>query len=460
MNVFLIIAIFLVFSAFAYRKGTQKALATAGRDGVAVLHSRPGYYGTYLALWCGLPAVLVLGLWMVLEPLIVQQVVIGSLPDDVRALGGDDFNLILTTIQILARGGPQPSNVQPYMVDAAARINDLAAIGRWAMFAVMLSVAIFGFAYAQRLIAPSLRARNRVEQVIKYLLIICSCVAIFTTIGIVLSVLFESLHFFSMVPPQDFFFHTVWDPGFPREDADNAANDFGLVPLLWGTIFISFIAMMVAGPIGLLAAVYLSEYARGQVRAVAKPLLEILAGIPTVVYGFFALVTVGPALRDFGLTVGLDIQASSALTAGLVMGIMIIPFVSSLSDDIISQVPRSLRDGSYGLGATRSETIKKVVFPAALPGIVGGLLLAVSRAFGETMIVVMAVGAAANLTANPFESVTTVTVMIVKQLTGDTEFGSPQTLVAFALGLTLFVITLCLNIIALYVVRKYREQYE
>ena len=460
MNVFLIIAIILVLAGIAYRMGTQRALAVAGDGAGRTLHSRPGYYGTYLALWCGLPAGFVLALWMVAEPFLIQQIIVGELPQDVQVLEGDAFDLMMTTIGILAQGGPQPSNVQPFMLDAADRMNGLASIGRWAMFVVMLCVAIVGIAYARRTIVPRLRARNRVEQVIKYVLITCSCVAIFTTIGIVLSVLFESLHFFSMIPPLDFFTGTIWDPGFPREGADNTLNDFGLLPLLWGTVYIAFVAMLVAAPIGLMAAVYLSEYARGRVRAVAKPLLEILAGIPTVVYGFFALITVGPALREFGLMIGLDIQASSVLTAGLVMGIMIIPFVSSLSDDIISQVPQALRDGSYGMGATRSETIRKVIFPAALPGIVGGLLLAVSRAFGETMIVVMAVGAAANLEWSPFESMTTVTVMIVKQLTGDTEFSSPQTLVAFALGLTLFAITLCLNVVALYIVRKYREQYE
>ena len=460
MNVFIIIAIFLALSAWAFHFGTRRALSVAGDGGAQVLHSRPGYYGTYLALWCGLPAVLVLVVWSLLEPVMIQQAVVSALPDDAQALEGDAFNLLMTTIEILAAGGPQPSNIQPYMEEAAARINELQAIGRWAMFGVMLAAAVAGIAYAHRTIAPHLRARNRVETVIRYVLIACSCVAIMTTIGIVLSVLFESLNFFSMIAPQDFFFSTVWDPGFPREDADNTLNDFGLLPLLWGTVYISFIAMLVAAPVGLMSAVYLSEYADGKTRAVAKPLLEILAGIPTVVYGFFALVTVGPALNQFGEWIGLDIGASSVLTAGLVMGVMIIPFVSSLSDDIISQVPRALRDGSYGLGATRSETIKKVVFPAALPGIVGGLLLAVSRAFGETMIVVMAVGAAARISLDPGESMTTVTVMIVKQLTGDTEFSSPQTVVAFALGLTLFVITLCLNVIALYVVRKYREQYE
>jgi phosphate transport system permease protein len=273
--------------------------------------------------------------------------------------------------------------------------------------------------------------------------------------------LFETLHFFSHVSPKDFFFGTVWDPRFSAAGrAGGAEGQFGLLPLLWGTAYISFVALAVAVPVGLFSAVYMSEYATKTVRTVVKPLLEILAGIPTIVYGFFALVTFGPFIRDLGASIGIGISATSVLTAGFIMGVMLIPFVSSLSDDIINAVPQSLRDGSYGLGATKSETIKRVVLPAALPGIVGAVLLAASRAIGETMIVVLAAGIAANLTLNVFEPVTTITVKIVSQLTGDLEFNSPQTLVAFALGLTLFVVTLALNIYALYIVRKYREQYE
>ena len=268
MNVFLIVAIILVLAGIAYRMGTQRALAVSGDGAGRTLHSRPGYYGTYLALWCGLPAGFILALWMVAEPFLIQQIIVDELPQDVQALEGDAFDLMMTTIGILAQGGPQPSNVQPFMLDAADRMNGLASIGRWAMFVVMLCVAIVGIAYARRTIVPRLQARNRVEQVIKYVLITCSCVAIFTTIGIVLSVLFESLHFFSMIPPLDFFTGTIWDPGFPREGADNTLNDFGLLPLLWGTVYIAFVAMLVAAPIGLMAAVYLSEYARGRVRAV------------------------------------------------------------------------------------------------------------------------------------------------------------------------------------------------
>ncbi len=289
-----------------------------------------------------------------------------------------------------------------------------------------------------------------------------SSVAILTTLGIVLSVLFESIDFFNRVSIIDFLTGTVWDPRFAGAVGGGEADEgqFGLVPLMWGTLYISFVALLVAAPIGLLAAIYMAEYAHPKVRATVKPLLEMLAGIPTIVYGFFAVVTVGPFLNFVGSQAGLVIQPTSVLTAGIVMGIMIIPFVSSLSDDIICAVPLSLREGSYGLGATQSETIKRVVLPAALPGIVGAILLAASRAIGETMIVVLAAGIAANLTLNPFESVTTITVKIVSQLTGDLEFNTPQTLVAFALGLTLFILTLGLNVYALYIVRKYREQYE
>ena len=293
------------------------------------------------------------------------------------------------------------------------------------------------------------------------ILIACSTIAILTTVGIVLSVLFESIRFFQAVPVTEFLFGLDWSPQIAiRADQAGSSGAFGAVPLFAGTMLITLIAMSVAVPIGLMSAIYLAEYASSRVRATAKPLLEVLAGIPTVVYGFFAALTVAPFIRNSGGLFGLDIASESALAAGLVMGVMIIPFVSSLSDDVINAVPQSLRDGAYGMGATQSETIRRVIFPAALPGIVGAVLLAVSRAIGETMIVVMAAGLAAKLTANPFEAVTTVTVQIVTLLVGDQEFDSPKTLAAFALGLVLFFVTLALNVLALYIVRKYREQYE
>ncbi len=320
---------------------------------------------------------------------------------------------------------------------------------------IILLLAITGFAFSLIGIKVETRARTLAERWILGLLIFASTIAIMTTVGIVFSMLFETANFFQQYGWRDFFFSTTWSPNF------RGNSDLGIIPLLWGTLYISFIALAFAVPVGLFAAIYLSEYASLRMRSVAKPAIEILAGIPTIVYGLFALVTVGPFLRDyFASPMGIGQSASSVMTAGLVMGIMLIPFVSSLSDDIINAVPQAMRDGSLGLGATKSETIRQVVIPAALPGIVGAVLLAASRAIGETMIVVLGAGAAARLSLNPFEAMTTVTVKIVSQLTGDTDFASPETLVAFALGLTLFVITLGLNVFALYIVRKYREQYE
>lgn len=323
------------------------------------------------------------------------------------------------------------------------------------VYIILIGLAVTGFVLSLLRISTTFRARTASEGWIMGLLIFASTIAVLTTVGIVLSMVSETLNFFGQYDFRDFFFSTTWSPNF-RGD-----SDLGIIPLIWGTLYISFIALVFAVPTGLFAAIYLSEYAGSRLRSVAKPLIEILAGIPTIVYGLFALVTVGPLLRDyFAEPMGLGQSASSVMTAGLVMGIMLIPFVSSLSDDIINAVPQAMRDGSLGLGATKSETIRQVVVPAALPGIVGAVLLAASRAIGETMIVVLGAGAAARLSLNPFEAMTTVTVKIVSQLTGDTDFGSPETLVAFALGLTLFVITLGLNVMALLIVRRYREQYE
>jgi phosphate transport system permease protein len=347
------------------------------------------------------------------------------------------------------------------MLAAAERYSALRDLSRNLASAAVLVLGIAALGWAFNRVRADFRARNRVEHAIEYLLVAASSVAILTTIGIFLSVLFEALRFFQQVSPLDFLFGLSWSPQTAiRPDQVGSSGAFGAVPLFAGTLLISGLAMLVAVPVGLMSAIYLSEYASRRFRAYAKPLLEILAGIPTVVYGYFAALTVGPILRAFGETVGLDVASESALGAGLVMGIMIIPFVSSLSDDVITAVPQALRDGSYGLGATRSETIRHVVLPAALPGIVGAVLLAVSRAIGETMIVVMAAGLSANLTANPFAAVTTVTVQIVTLLIGDQEFDSAKTLAAFALGLVLFLVTLALNVVALRVVRRYREQYE
>ena len=312
------------------------------------------------------------------------------------------------------------------------------------------------------IVLSSRSQKNRLtELALRCLLIACALVAVATTIGIVASLLFESLRFFQKVPLTDFLFGLEWSPQTAlRSDQVGSSGAFGAVPLITGTLLISAIAMIIATPLGLMSAIYLAEYASEKSRSIIKPLLELLAGIPTVVYGFFAALVVAPMLRNGGESIGFAISSESALAAGLTMGVMIVPLISSLSDDVINAVPQSLRDASYGLGATQAETIKQVILPAAIPGIAGSLLLATSRAIGETMIVVMAAGLAANLAANPFEAVTTVTVQIVTLLTGDQEFESAKTLSAFALGLLLFIITLCLNIIALQIVDRYKEQYD
>ncbi|MCG8428879.1 MAG: phosphate ABC transporter permease subunit PstC [Chromatiales bacterium] len=457
-----LIIVLLILMAVAYQLGRKRSRGLASASGgISSLHSLPSYYGFYAAIWCGLPALLVFGLWMAFQSSVITDLVIADLPAETRQLPEAQLGLVVNDIRNLASGNIVSKDIDPVMQAAADHYVSLERTGMAALVVVVLSLALAGFAVAWRFISPELRARNSVEKVVKVLLIISSTIAIFTTIGIVLSVLFEALRFFKAVPLSSFLFGLEWSPQMAiREDQVGSSGAFGAIPLFAGTMLISFIAMLVAVPIGLMSAIYLSEYATSRLRAVAKPVLEILAGIPTVVYGFFAALTVAPFIRDSGGLIGLDVSSESALAAGLVMGIMIIPFVSSLSDDVINAVPQAMRDASYGVGATQSETIRQVVIPAALPGIVGGVLLAVSRAIGETMIVVMAAGLSANLTANPLESVTTVTVQIVTLLVGDQEFDSPKTLAAFALGLLLFVVTLVLNVIALHVVRKYREQYE
>jgi phosphate transport system permease protein len=387
--------------------------------------------------------------------------VVQGLPEAQQSLSPGELDLLVNNIQNLAAGDAVSGDVDAALSNAAARFNEYGVLSRRILAVLTLGLGGLGGAIAWRRIRPDLRARNRVEQIILLLLIGASSIAIFTTIGIVLSVLFEAIRFFQKVPVNEFLFGLNWSPQTAiRADQVGSSGSFGAVPLFAGTMLITGIAMFVAVPVGLMTAIYLAEYSSNRVRNIAKPLLEILAGIPTVVYGFFAALTVAPWVRRAGESIGLEVASESALAAGLVMGIMIIPLVSSLSDDAINAVPSAMRDGALGLGSTRSETMTRVILPAALPGIVGGILLAVSRAIGETMIVVMAAGLAANLTANPFEAVTTVTVQIVTLLVGDQEFDSAKTLAAFALGLMLFVVTLILNVIGLSVVRKYREQYD
>lgn len=462
MHASLLIMVLLGVMALAYHVGRRRSLATVGgRHGVKNLHSLPSYYGFYTALWAGLPALLVAGLWLFFEGSIVTSLVVDALPADIRDLPAAQLGLMVNDITNLANGNIVSSQVDETMQRAADHMNELRGIGNMALAVVALSIALGAGSLAWRSVGPKMRARNRVEMIINGLLIASSLIAILTTVGIVLSVLFESFRFFQKIPLTDFLFGLEWSPQVAlRADQVGASGAFGSVPLFAGTLLISFIALLVAVPIGLMSAIYLADYAGPKLRSYAKPVLEVLAGVPTVVYGFFAALTLAPAIRSMGESVGLAVSSESALAAGLVMGIMIIPFVSSLSDDVINAVPQSLRDASYALGATRSETIRQVVLPAALPGIMGGVLLAASRAIGETMIVVMAAGLSANLTANPLDSVTTVTVQIVTLLVGDQEFDSSKTLAAFALGLLLFVVTLGLNIVALHIVRKYREQYE
>lgn len=458
VTTFLLVLLLLSFAGF--QLGRTTAVSSAGGR-LSRLHSVPSYYGLYVAMWVGLPALILFALWTGLEGVVVNNMVRASLPASITALSAQEINLIMVDIHNLAYGNITSRVPDPALTDAAAYYNHLRGIGNGALAVVMLALACAGLFFARGRIHPKLRARNQVEQVVNIFLILCSLVAILTTVGIVLSLLFEAIRFFTKVPPAEFLLGLHWSPQTAIR-ADQVASDgaFGAVPLFTGTLLIAAIAMAVAVPLGLMSAIYMSEYAPPRVRGTVKPVLEILAGIPTVVYGFFAALTMAPFVRDVGQSLGFGVSSESALAAGVVMGIMIIPFVSSLSDDIINAVPQSLRDGSYGLGATKSETIRNVVLPAALPGIVGAVLLAVSRAIGETMIVVMAAGLAANLTGNPLDAVSTVTVQIATLLVGDQEFDSAKTLSAFGLGLVLFTVTLTLNIIALRVVRKYREKYD
>ena len=458
MQTQLLMLVLGALSIAAYYAGHHRAVFVV-QGKIRDLHSLPSYYGLYMALWCVVPAFIVFMVWSTFETAVIARLVFDALPPEFRGLGPE--NLVMNDIKNLVNGNVVSEDVGTPLRAAADHFIRLQSASAEALWFVVISLSVGTGAWGFTRIKASQRARNTVERFVMLCLMLCASIAIFTTMGIVFSVLFESLRFFQAVSVQDFLLGLRWSPQTAiRADQVGSSGAFGTVPLFVGTLLISFIAMIVAVPIGLQSAIYLSEYASPRFRAIVKPLIEILAGIPTVVYGFFASLSVAPLIRDAGGLVGLDVASESALAAGLVMGIMIIPFVSSLSDDVIHAVPQSLRDGAYALGATRSETVRRVIIPAALPGIVGGVLLAVPRAIGETMIVVMAAGLAANLTLNPLKAVTTVTVQMVTLLTGDQEFDSPKTLAAFALGLLLFLVTLILNVIALHVVRKYREQYE
>ena len=421
--------------------------------------SQYNYHAQYVLSWCLLPALIVYFSWAVFEEQIIQNLILDSF-EYVEGAAYDD-GLLLAEIRNVANNTDFSEGKSQEIINAASQYKSLKLTSEISFYISIIIIMVLGSLYAVRKINIQFNAQDTIEKYIKYLLIFCSSIAVLTTIGIIFSLIFESFRFFSQVSLFEFLFSTEWYPFIPiREGQAAAEGSFGAVPIFAGTFLVMIVAMCVAAPIGLLTAIYLSEYASQKVRKTVKPLLEILAGIPTIVYGFFAFVTVAPFVKSFGQSIGIDASPTSALAAGLVMGVMIIPFISSLSDDVINSVPQSLREGSLGIGANKAETIKKVILPAALPGIVGAFLLAISRAIGETMIVVVAAGTAANLTANPFENVTTVTVQIVVALIGDQEFDNPRTLSAFALGLVLFVITLSLNVLALRFVKKYRERYE
>ncbi len=475
MNLSTLLIIIVAGSACAYFLGyTRSQQIAKPLGGVRNLATLPNYYASMVGIWAFVPAMVLVVLWSVLDGAVISSLVKSSLPDEVKQLSEESLGLVMSQVKNVASGIGSVDALGQEYVPAVQRLISLNTISAKVMPVLAIFVLLIGGLLGYRAVRPQNNARYSVEKVFNVTLFVCSSIAIFSTFGIVLSVLFESISFFQKVPFFDFLLGTHWSPQIAiRADQTGASGSFGVIPLIVGTLLISFIALLIAVPVGLMSAIYLSEYASARIRGFVKPALEILAGVPTVVYGFFAALTVAPAIRQYGDALrdwgaeneiawlaNLAVSSESALAAGIVMGVMIIPFVSSISDDVINAVPQSLRDGSYGLGATQSETIKRVIFPAALPGIVGGVLLAASRAIGETMIVVMAAGLAANLTVNPLEAVTTVTVQIVTLLVGDQEFDSAKTLAAFALGLFLFVITLALNVIALRVVKKYREQYD
>ena len=463
----IILLLVTIFSYLSFLYGRSRIRKITSTQSIKI-NALPNYYGYYLALWCALPALIILLFWSIFEPAIIKYLISQTLIQNDLNYSSDQLNLLYQKIRSLYEGNFSGTLTEEIKI-GVKNYENLQTIAQNSKIVLLLSTFIAAISYGIFRISKNNKARHDVEKILTGLLFVCSLVAILTTMGIIFSLLFESLKFFSAINIFDFLFGMNWSPqrafvsdasAITALEYENLKGAFGSVPLFAGTAFIALIAMLVAVPIGLFSGIYMAEYASSKVRKYSKPIIEILAGIPTVVYGFFAALTVGPFFRELGEKLNLEVSSESALAAGLVMGVMIIPYVSSLSDDVINAVPQSLRDGSYAIGATKSETIKNVVIPAALPGIVGSVLLAVSRAIGETMIVVMAAGLAANLTINPLESTTTITTQIVMLLIGDQEFDSPKTQSAFALGLTLFFATLILNYIALRFVKKYREKYE
>lgn len=458
----------IVLSVAIYVFGRGRAISSAGgllRD----LHSRPSYHGLYCALWTGF-----LGLGVLVGLSVGGAIYIDAEMAALARAAAPELEpirqeLLVRDAVAIATGGT-PSALDPLRERLAADYSGLEGARQVTVATLALATSLISALMTFAHVRPSFRARNRSERFIQAILSAAAAVAIVTTLGIVLALVGETGLFMGSQPNADgdggmmwrvdkFFFGTTWSPLAHAREGYITSDTVGWLPLLAGTMMITLIAMLVAVPVGLMAAIYLSDYASPRFRAWAKPMLEILAGIPTVVYGFFAAITVAPTIRDWGAAIGLDVSGQSALAAGIVMGVMIIPFISSLSDDVINAVPQSLRDGSYALGATRAETIRKVILPAALPGIISAVILGVSRAIGETMIVVMAAGQGPNLTWNPLETMTTVTVQIVQLIIGDTE-AQLSAGPAFTLGFALFAVTLTLNIIALRIVRKYRELYD
>ena len=457
-----LVLIILAFTLVAYFVGNRAGRSFAGTAGAGErAHSMPAYHGAFVAVWVGVPTLVLALLWVALQQPIIDRLIMSTLPETLtQGATSSQLSLILSEIKNVAAGqvfGEPSAEIRA----AAETYERWQGIARWAMLASGVCMMIVALLITRSRLSLRFRARTQVERFVTGIIIFCSVVAILTTVGIIVSLVYESLEFFRLVPLHEFVFGLRWEPQMAiREDQVAGAGAFGVVPVFLGTLLIATIAMVVAVPIGLFTAVFLVEYADERLRKVVKPVLEILAGIPSVVYGFFAVLTVAPAVRSAGSAMGIVMSPNSALIAGGVMGIMIIPFISSLADDALRAVPRTMRDGSLAMGATRAETMTKVLLPAAIPGIMGGILLGLSRAIGETMIVVMAAGLIATLTINPLDSVTTVTVQIVTMLVGDTAFDSPKTLAAFALGLALFVVTLSLNIIALQIVQRFRERYE
>ena len=456
-----VVPLILALAVLGYWLGRQRAIAMRDATANGGLATLPHYYGYYVALIAGLPALIIFIAGTLFQSSLIDGLLLSSLPAEMTdGISSAERNLLLSSIRNAARGTTFGTPA-PAILAAAESFATYQWLIRASVVVVTLAIAIAGLTWARSRVAPAFRARHRVEGIVFGLLVAASLVAIATTLGILVSLIYESFRFFERVPMTEFLFGLNWEPQIAiRADQVASTGSFGAVPVFWGTIVVSICAMFVAVPIGLMAAIYTAEYASQPVRATIKPILEILAGIPTIVYGFFAVITVSPALRNLGAMLGIEVAPTAAIVAGGVMGIMLIPFISSFADDALNAVPQSLRDGSAALGATKSETIRQVLLPAALPGIMGGVLLALSRAIGETMIVVMAAGLTARLTLNPLEGVTTTTVQIVTLLIGDTEFDSPKTLAAFGLGLVLFLSTLMLNVLALGIVKKYREQYD